>query len=95
MNLMRICPLVPTALVAVVLSTACMPDASRRDRVDEAFLRIVAAEDARPTEGAQLDVLIRAARTNFMTSNTLPTLQSMRVGPKEMCWHLRVSMKRS
>jgi cyclophilin family peptidyl-prolyl cis-trans isomerase/HEAT repeat protein len=63
MNLMRICPLVPTALVAVVLSTACMPDASRRDRVDEAFLRIVAAEDARPTEGAQLDVLIRAART--------------------------------
>ena len=63
MNLMRISLLVPTALVAVVLSTACMPDASRRDRVDEAFLRIVAAEDARPTGGAQLDVLIQAAGT--------------------------------
>ena len=50
MNLIRISPSVPAALIAVVLSTACMPDASRRDRVDEAFLRIVAAEDARPTK---------------------------------------------
>ena len=63
MNLMRISRLVRTALVAILLSTGCMPDANRSDRVDEAFLKIVAAEDARPTGGAQLNLLIRAAGT--------------------------------
>lgn len=48
----------PVVLAAVLLS-GCAPDGTRTDRVNAAYLAIVAAEDARPTEGPELDLLIR------------------------------------
>lgn len=45
---------------ALVAAASCAPDASRRDRLDEAFLRISALEDARPVDGRELTALIEA-----------------------------------
>ena len=48
-------------LLAALLLSGCAPDGARSDRVNAAYLAIVAAEDARPTEGPALDLLIRSA----------------------------------
>ncbi|MDX1647837.1 MAG: peptidylprolyl isomerase [Longimicrobiales bacterium] len=47
------------ALTVVLALSGCVPDATRRERRDEAFLRIVAAEDARPAGGRDLEILLR------------------------------------
>jgi cyclophilin family peptidyl-prolyl cis-trans isomerase/HEAT repeat protein len=62
----RLAPRVPVAqaLVAALLLAGCVPDSNRRDRVDAAYLALVAAEDARPTEGPALDLIVQAARAD-------------------------------
>lgn len=49
-------------LVVALLATACVPDADRSERLDQAFLRVVAAEDARPSGGSALETLLRERR---------------------------------
>jgi cyclophilin family peptidyl-prolyl cis-trans isomerase/HEAT repeat protein len=49
------------ALLATVLATGCVPDASRSERMDEVLLRLVEAEDARPTDGRDLALLVEAS----------------------------------
>lgn len=52
------------ALVAVISASACAPpDANRAERVNIAYLAIVAAEDARPTGGPALQRLLTVAET--------------------------------
>lgn len=41
------------------MASACVPDADRSERLDQAFLRVVAAEDARPTGGTAMETLLR------------------------------------
>jgi len=50
--------------VTLLLLTACAPAADAPQRVHEALLRVAAAEDARPGEGPQLDLLVAAAATD-------------------------------
>ena len=42
------------------LINGCVPDANRRARQDAAYLWLLAAEDARPTQGRELSVLVDA-----------------------------------
>lgn len=44
----------------LVASSACLPDANRRERMDRAYLRLLAIEDARSTDPAEIAVLIGA-----------------------------------
>jgi cyclophilin family peptidyl-prolyl cis-trans isomerase/HEAT repeat protein len=60
---LRLDPL-PVVLALTVLASACMPDATRRARVDDAFLTLLAAEDARPVDGRALHLLIEAAEVD-------------------------------
>lgn len=48
----------PLAFLAAALASSCVPDPGRSERVDVDYLRIVAAEDARPTDGPLLRTLI-------------------------------------
>jgi cyclophilin family peptidyl-prolyl cis-trans isomerase/HEAT repeat protein len=49
------------AALALLLA-ACAPDAAPADRLAAAYLRIVAAEDARPADGPKLELLLQSAR---------------------------------
>lgn len=49
--------------LVVCAVSACAPDANRAERVDAAFLEIVAAEDARPSAGLELRVLLDGTRS--------------------------------
>ncbi|MEM7417130.1 MAG: peptidylprolyl isomerase [Gemmatimonadota bacterium] len=61
----RTAPLLQIALAFSVLAvSACLPDASRRDRVDAEYLRLLDLEDARPTDGPALASLIQATATD-------------------------------
>ena len=52
----------PTFTVLALLLTGCTFDASPRDRLTAAYLRIVAAEDARPADGPELELLLQSTR---------------------------------
>lgn len=45
-------------LATLALLASCVPDPGRSERADRDFLRIVAAEDARPSDGAHLRTLM-------------------------------------
>lgn len=45
-------------LLAATTATSCVPDPGRSERADVEYLRIVAAEDARPTGGPELRTLL-------------------------------------
>jgi cyclophilin family peptidyl-prolyl cis-trans isomerase/HEAT repeat protein len=47
-------------LLSALTASSCVPDASPRDRVTEAYLRIVDLEDRRPTSGPDLQLLVQA-----------------------------------
>ncbi len=51
-------------LTALVCGASCTPDTSRSDRVNSSFLRITAAEVARPNSGDGLRVLSHAATSH-------------------------------
>lgn len=55
-------PLLPVKTIVVlstaILAASCVPDPGRSERANVDYLRIVAAEDARPTEGPLLRTLI-------------------------------------
>ncbi|GMV06656.1 MAG: peptidyl-prolyl cis-trans isomerase [Gemmatimonadota bacterium] len=54
----------PLLVVSLALATACSPpDAGRPDFVAAAYLRLVAAEDARPAGGDDLELLLRGTRS--------------------------------
>jgi len=61
MNRIPLRKTLPTALALTLLASACTPDANRRTRVDDTYLVLLAAEDARPTGGRSLDLLMEAA----------------------------------
>lgn len=48
------------ALVALLLGSACVPDPGPAARSEEAYLHVLAAEDARPPAGPELDLLVEA-----------------------------------
>lgn len=52
-------PSVAPALLAALVFSACVPDGTRSDRVNAAYLALVAAEDARPTGGPALDLIVQ------------------------------------
>jgi cyclophilin family peptidyl-prolyl cis-trans isomerase/HEAT repeat protein len=49
------------ALLSTLIA-GCVPDAGRGPQVDAAYLAVVAAEDARPSDGRDLELLRQAAR---------------------------------
>ena len=63
-------------IVAATLLSGCVPDAGREARLDADFLRLLAAEDARPTSGRDLNVLIEATRNDrvFLRSTAVRAL---------------------
>ncbi len=58
---------------AWLTGTACVPDAGRADRTAGDYLRLLAAEDARPADGPQLSLLVTA------TTRRQPILRSAAV----------------
>lgn len=50
--------------LALLTTGACLPDASRRDRVDAEYLRLLEIEDSRPADGPALASLIEATTTD-------------------------------
>jgi cyclophilin family peptidyl-prolyl cis-trans isomerase/HEAT repeat protein len=58
MNRSHRTPIVVVALATLLASGCAMPDARRSSRHAVAYLRITAAEDARPADGPELDVLV-------------------------------------
>ncbi|MDX1495732.1 MAG: HEAT repeat domain-containing protein, partial [Longimicrobiales bacterium] len=57
--MIQISPRSIAALVCVAAGvSACVPDPGRSERADTEYLRIVAAEDARPAGGPELEILV-------------------------------------
>lgn len=54
--------ILPACTVLTLLLAGCVPDASPRKRLTAAYLRIVAAEDARPADGPELELLLQSTR---------------------------------
>ena len=78
------------ALTLVTVSASCTPDPTRRERVDREYLRLLAAEDARPTDGPDLERLLAATRESTVFLRQVAVRALGRLENPDLAHHIEV-----